>query len=272
MAVTAARTPRRRPGRRLLAHDRDLGARLVAGADEAGRGSLAGPLVARRGVLRHRPPARVALRAARPPRRLQAPHRGPPRGAFRGGGRRAPRRWRCASSRRPRSTAAAFTGRTCTRSGEALCALDPEPDVCLTDGFPVPGCARAHRAVVGGDGRSAAIAAASIVAKVTRDRFMRAHRAALSRVRVRAARRLHHARAHARCPRARPDAASPAVVRGDRLCAARSRPLSTAGSPRPLPPRGCGCAATGSWAGTSASPGARSTSSPGAGRRSSCAR
>src|SRR4029079_5891523 len=46
------------------------------------------------------------------------------------------------------------------------------PDVCLTDGFPVPGCARVHRAVVGGDGRSAAIAAASIVAKVTRARFM----------------------------------------------------------------------------------------------------
>ena len=37
----------------------------------------------------------------------------------------------------------------------------------------MPGCARSHRAVVGGDGRSAAIAAASIVAKVTRDRFMR---------------------------------------------------------------------------------------------------
>jgi ribonuclease HII len=42
----------------------------------------------------------------------------------------------------------------------------------MTDGFPVPGCARPHRAVVGGDHRSAAIAAASIVAKVTRDRFM----------------------------------------------------------------------------------------------------
>jgi ribonuclease HII len=56
--------------------------------------------------------------------------------------------------------------------GRALCALEPEPDVCMTDGFSVPGCVRAHRAVVGGDGRSAAIAAASIVAKVTRDRFM----------------------------------------------------------------------------------------------------
>ena len=46
MAVTAARRRRARPGRRLLAHDRDLGVRFVAGADEAGRGCLAGPLVA----------------------------------------------------------------------------------------------------------------------------------------------------------------------------------------------------------------------------------
>jgi ribonuclease HII len=43
---------------------------------------------------------------------------------------------------------------------------------CLTDGFPVPGCAVEHRPVVDGDARSAAIAAASVVAKVTRDRYM----------------------------------------------------------------------------------------------------
>ena len=37
--------PPKRPGSRLLAFDRRLGARFVAGADEAGRGPLAGPLV-----------------------------------------------------------------------------------------------------------------------------------------------------------------------------------------------------------------------------------
>src|SRR5437899_2076923 len=37
--------PPKRPGRKLLAFDRRLGARFVAGTDEAGRGSLAGPLV-----------------------------------------------------------------------------------------------------------------------------------------------------------------------------------------------------------------------------------
>ena len=44
--------------------------------------------------------------------------------------------------------------------------------VCLTDGFRVPHCAVEHRAVIDGDARSAAIAAASVVAKVTRDRYM----------------------------------------------------------------------------------------------------
>lgn len=43
---------------------------------------------------------------------------------------------------------------------------------CLTDGFPVPSCSIEHRPVIDGDARSAAIAAASVVAKVTRDRYM----------------------------------------------------------------------------------------------------
>ena len=44
--------------------------------------------------------------------------------------------------------------------------------ICLIDGFEVPAFEYEQRAVVGGDGLSAAIAAASIVAKVTRDRLM----------------------------------------------------------------------------------------------------
>jgi ribonuclease HII len=45
--------------------------------------------------------------------------------------------------------------------------------LCLTDGFSVPAFDRSQRAIVDGDATSAAIAAASIVAKVTRDRYMR---------------------------------------------------------------------------------------------------
>jgi ribonuclease HII len=44
---------------------------------------------------------------------------------------------------------------------------------CLVDGFRLPRCSVEHRAVIEGDATSAVIAAASIVAKVTRDRYMR---------------------------------------------------------------------------------------------------
>ena len=54
-----------------------------------------------------------------------------------------------------------------------LHALTPPAEICLVDGFRLGKKAPEHLAVVGGDGRSAAIAAASIVAKVVRDRVMR---------------------------------------------------------------------------------------------------
>ena len=56
----------------------------------------------------------------------------------------------------------------------ALAALSPAPDHVLVDGLPVPGLPCSSTAAVGGDGRSFSIAAASVVAKVTRDRLMRA--------------------------------------------------------------------------------------------------
>lgn len=48
--------------------------------------------------------------------------------------------------------------------------------LCLVDGFALPDLGLPHRAVKGGDRTSAAIAAASVIAKVSRDRYM--HRAA----------------------------------------------------------------------------------------------
>ena len=47
--------------------------------------------------------------------------------------------------------------------------------MCLSDGFPVAALGYEQRAVIDGDAKSAAIAAASVIAKVTRDRYM--HRA-----------------------------------------------------------------------------------------------
>jgi ribonuclease HII len=55
----------------------------------------------------------------------------------------------------------------------ALLGVARDGTVCLVDGFRVPEFGFEQRAVVDGDCRSAAIAAASVLAKVTRDRYMR---------------------------------------------------------------------------------------------------
>jgi ribonuclease HII len=161
-----------RPGRQLLAFDRRLGVRLVAGADEAGRGSLAGPLVTA-GVLLdyerlrdHRvrslsflndskqvsPEAREELfRAVTCCATQISVHVIPPAVIDRDGLHRSNLRGLRA----------------------ALEALSPPAEACLVDGFRLGPGAPEHRAIVDGDQKSAAIAAASIVAKVVRDRTMR---------------------------------------------------------------------------------------------------
>jgi len=54
----------------------------------------------------------------------------------------------------------------------AVGAICPLPDFVLVDGLPVSGLPCPSLAIVHGDGRSLSIAAASIIAKVTRDRMM----------------------------------------------------------------------------------------------------
>ncbi len=55
---------------------------------------------------------------------------------------------------------------------EAVAALAVRPDAVLVDAMPLPGLGIAHASLIGGDSRSLSIAAASIIAKVTRDRIM----------------------------------------------------------------------------------------------------
>jgi ribonuclease HII len=55
---------------------------------------------------------------------------------------------------------------------KAIMSLVPLPDIVLVDAFRVPDLPMAQRKVIHGDARCTAIAAASIVAKVTRDRMM----------------------------------------------------------------------------------------------------
>jgi ribonuclease HII len=54
----------------------------------------------------------------------------------------------------------------------AIMALAPLPDAVLVDAFRIPDLPMAQRGIVGGDRKCAAVAAASIMAKVTRDRLM----------------------------------------------------------------------------------------------------
>jgi ribonuclease HII len=150
----------------------EAGQRRVAGVDEAGRGPLAGPVVAAALVF-----PRALIEAEQ-------------YGLFVGltDSKQLTERQRADFFERLTAQAGVEIGigiRTAdeidavnilqaTRGAmiEALNRLLPAPDCALIDGLPVPGLPCAARAIVGGDACSFSVAAASIVAKVTRDRMM----------------------------------------------------------------------------------------------------
>jgi ribonuclease HII len=163
---------RRHTGQKLLGFDRKLGARFVAGTDEAGRGSLAGPLVVAGVLLDY-----ACLRD----------HRVRPL-TFLNDSKQCTEAEReelfravvgCAEKIAVRVISPVEIDRNgLHRSNLAglramLHALAPPAEACLVDGFRLGPTAPEHTAVVDGDTKSAAIAAASIIAKVTRDRVMR---------------------------------------------------------------------------------------------------
>jgi ribonuclease HII len=162
----------RRTGRKLLAFDRRLGVRFVAGADEAGRGSLAGPLVVAGVLLDYE---RLRDHRVRPLGLLNDSKQVEP--AAREELFRAVTR--CATRIAVRVIPPGVIDRDgLHRSNlrglrQALATLAPPAEACLVDGFRLGPLAPRHEAVVDGDEKSAAIAAASIVAKVVRDRYMR---------------------------------------------------------------------------------------------------
>jgi ribonuclease HII len=156
-----------------FAFDLDLAGRAtVAGADEAGRGCLAGPLVVAAVCFDYAAMDDAdfaALDGLDDSKRLPAARRAALYDEI--------------LRRACQVVIVCCSAGTIDRDGLHRCNLvaltravegvAPAPGATLIDGFPLPGCRRAHRAIVGGDGRSAAIAAASVVAKVTRDRLMR---------------------------------------------------------------------------------------------------
>jgi ribonuclease HII len=143
---------------------RRLGFNLVAGVDEVGRGCLAGPVVAGAVILhpdRYIPrvcdsKTVTALERARLYEKIT-------RNAI---------AWGVALAD-PREIDTINIHQASLRAMQrAVLKLDPLPDFVLVDAFRVPDLLMAQRKVVHGDVRCTAIAAASIVAKVTRDRMM----------------------------------------------------------------------------------------------------
>ncbi len=145
---------------------RRRGFEVVAGADEAGRGACAGPLVAAACVLpagrRGRVPGLADSKLLTAASRERVYDEVVARALT----------W---------SVVAIPVGELDERGmhvtnvealRRAVSALDPSPDYVLTDGFPVPGLTRPGLAVWKGDRVAACVAAASVLAKVTRDRMM----------------------------------------------------------------------------------------------------
>lgn len=159
----------------LLAFERRVwsrGCQRVAGVDEAGRGPLAGPLVAAAVVFSRDFLEREShglLERLTDSKRLSAIQR--------------EHFFELLTHCPDVETAVAFISApdidrinilqaTYRGMGCALNSLQPLPDCALVDGLPVPSLPCCSEAIVHGDARSLSIAAASVVAKVSRDRWM----------------------------------------------------------------------------------------------------
>ena len=147
------------------------GYRCIAGIDEAGRGPLAGPVVAAAAVL----PPGFSHPVLRDSKKLSARQRD---ALFAELTANREIRWAAASVDSEEIDALNILRATHEAMRRALAALEAAADHALIDGLPVRPFPIKQTALVGGDGLSFSIAAASVIAKVTRDRAMLAHDAA----------------------------------------------------------------------------------------------
>jgi ribonuclease HII len=147
-----------------------LGLAHVAGVDEVGRGCLAGPVVAAAVIL---DPARhiAGLRDSK----LVLPAA---RARLYDTITRRSMTWAVASVEPSEIDRINIHRASLAAMRQAVMTLLPLPDVVIVDAFRIPDLPLPQRGIIKGDRRCAAIAAASIVAKVTRDRLMDALHAA----------------------------------------------------------------------------------------------
>ena len=141
------------------------GLTTVAGVDEAGRGPLAGPVAAAAVILPmgFRDPGLDDSKKLSPKKRaaLYQALTEEPDG-----------RWAVALASAAEVDMFNILRATHLAMRRAVEGLGVVPDHCLIDGLPVRGFPWPHDGIVKGDGLSCSIAAASILAKVTRDRLL----------------------------------------------------------------------------------------------------
>lgn len=136
----------------------------ICGIDEAGRGPLAGPLTVAAVVL----PDGFGLPGLDDSKKLTERRR---EDIFERLVNDTRLRWRCEVIGIEEIDRLNILG--ATREGMRRVAVAVGAAAALVDGLPVPDFPLPQRALVGGDGLSLSIAAASVIAKVTRDRIMR---------------------------------------------------------------------------------------------------
>jgi ribonuclease HII len=143
---------------------RRVGFNWVAGVDEVGRGCLAGPVVAAAVVLH---PERYVPRVC-DSKTVTALERSRLYDKI----TRASVTWSVAAAECDEIDRINIHQASLRAMQRAVLALVPMPDFVLVDAFRIPDLLVPQRAIEHGDARCTAIAAASIVAKVTRDRMM----------------------------------------------------------------------------------------------------
>lgn len=151
-----------------LRHERALranGCRSVAGIDEAGRGPLAGPVVAAVVML----PERFRHSCLRDSKQLSEKRRDEIYCELTSRGDVC---WAVESVGHEEIDRINILRATHEAMRRALCKLAARPEHVLIDGLPVPHFPLPQTALVDGDCLSFSIAAASVIAKVTRDRIM----------------------------------------------------------------------------------------------------
>jgi ribonuclease HII len=145
---------------------RRMGFRCVAGCDEVGRGCLAGPVVAAAVVL----DPDHAIPGVCDSKMIAAAERERLYGEI----TRTALAWSVGAATPAEIDEVNIHRASLEAMRRAVLALVPLPDMVLVDAFRIPGLLLPQRGVPQGDRTCSAIAAASIVAKVTRDREMRA--------------------------------------------------------------------------------------------------